>query len=139
MLHIKTIFLRIITCSCLCLLSACESTKPNSIPPTTTNPLTHGNVQLTLKKGITTQTEVLEKFGAPNITTIDASGQEVWTYQRQASVANAGSNSAGIWLIFVSSSKSESGFEQSSRTMTLIIKFDSQKVVSDFHSFSSSF
>jgi outer membrane protein assembly factor BamE (lipoprotein component of BamABCDE complex) len=126
--------------ACIILLFAgCESTKPNSIPPTTSNPLTHGNVQLTLKKGITTQTEVLEKFGAPNITTLDASGKEVWTYQKQATVANAAANDAGIWLIFVGSSKSESGFEQSSRTMTLIIKFDENKIVYDFNSFSSSF
>jgi hypothetical protein len=35
--------------------------------------LTHGLVQLTLKKDVTTKAEVLETFGAPNITTIDAS------------------------------------------------------------------
>ena len=38
--------------------------------------LTHGAVQLNLKKGITTQTEVIEKFGAPNIATSDADGNE---------------------------------------------------------------
>ena len=50
------------------------------------NPLTQGNVQLTLKKGVTKKLEVLEKFGAPNITTRDSSGMEVWTYQRNATV-----------------------------------------------------
>lgn len=103
--------------------------------PSKNSPLTHGNVQFNLKKGTTTQAEVLEKFGAPNITTIDASGQEVWTYQRHATVGKE-SSSYGTLVILGGSS---SGFEQSSRTMTLIIKFDSSKVVSDFSSMASSF
>ncbi len=120
------------------LLTGCQSHK-NSIEPDSKNTLTHGNVQLTLKKGVTTQAEVLEAFGAPNITTIDASGQEVWTYQKNATVASSSSNSSGIWLILVGASQTQSGFEQSSRTMTLIIKFSPDKKVADFKSFSSSF
>jgi len=99
------------------------------------NPLTHGNVQLNLKTGVTTQAEVLEKFGAPNITTIDGQGREVWSYQRNATVSTASSGYATIILL----GGSRSGFEQSSRTMTLIIKFGSDKIVSDFNSMSSSF
>lgn len=124
--------------SLLLALAGCQ-TQQASIEPNTKNPLTHGNVQMTLKRGVTTQAEVLQAFGAPNITTIDASGQEVWTYQKNASVANSSSSGAGIWLILVGASQSQSGFEQSSRTMTLIIKFDAEKRVSDFNSFSSSF
>jgi hypothetical protein len=97
--------------------------------------LTHGNVQLTLKKGVTTQAEVLEKFGAPNITTIDGEGREVWTYQKHATVGHASEGYATI----VVAGAAASGFEQSSRTMTLIIKFDSKKTVSDFNSMYSSF
>ena len=119
-------------------LSGCQN-KPSDIEPTTKNPLTHGNVQLTLKKGVTTQAEVLQTFGAPNITTIDASGQEVWTYQKNATVASSSSSGGGVWLILVGASQSQSGFEQSSRTMTLISKFDTEKKISDFNSFSSSF
>lgn len=109
-------------------------------PVTTRNSeLTHGNVQLNLKVGETTQTQVLEVFGAPNITSIDGSGQEVWTYQRAATVAQSASSS-GYWTILLAGGgRSSSGFEQTQRTITLLIKFDAAKVVSDFRSRSSEF
>jgi len=99
------------------------------------SPLTHGNVTLNLKKGETTQSKVLEIFGPPNIATTDAEGNEVWTYQRHASVSKSSESFATIVL----AGAQTSGFSQSSRTMTLIIKFDSQKRVIDFKSMSSSF
>lgn len=115
------------------------------------NQLTHGMVQMTLKIGETSQLEVAEKFGAPNITTIDGKGQEVWIFNRHATIAasKTNSNSFSIGLGFGAGgvgggagggvSNSTSGFEQSSRSMTLIIKFNQQKIVSDFRSRSSSF
>lgn len=103
------------------------------------SPLTHGNVQLSLKKGGTTQNEVLEKFGPPNIMTTDGDGNEVWTYQKQATVSKSTSrNSYGTVILFGGSSGS-SGFEQSSKTMTLIIKFDKDKRISDFKSLTTEF
>ncbi|HHT9138591.1 MAG TPA: hypothetical protein ACFYEK_15275 [Candidatus Wunengus sp. YC60] len=105
----------------------------------TSNRLTHGQVQLTLKKGITTQNEVLEIFGSPNITTIDSSGHEVWTYQRHATVEKSNSSNAYGTIILFGGGSNAAGFEQSSRTMTLIIKFDENKKVVDFKSISTSF
>ena len=109
-------------------------------PVTTRNSeLTHGNVQMNLKVGETTQTDVLEVFGAPNITSIDGSGREVWTYQRHATVSQSSSRS-GYWtIILAGGGGSSSGAETTTRTMTLIIKFDENKVVSDFSSRSSNF
>lgn len=112
--------------------SSTESTAPNS-------PFTHGNVQLTLKKGVTTQAEVLEKFGAPNVATVDSTGNEVWTYQKNATVSRTNENSAYGTVVLFGGSSSSSGFEQSSRTMTLILKFDDSKRVIDFKSMSTSF
>lgn len=120
------------------LLAACATS--NTQPVTTRNSeLTHGNVQLNLKVGETTQTQVLETFGAPNITSIDSSGQEVWTYQRAAQVSQS-STSANYWtIILAGQSNTEAGFESTSRTITLIIKFDDRDVVSDFRSRTSNF
>ena len=115
------------------------------------NSLTHGMVQMTVKVGTTTQAEIIENFGAPNITTIDGSGQEMWVYDRHATVSydkasgfsiglllgGGGGDVAGGGGLGFSSKKSKSS--QSSRAMTLIIKFDAGKVVSDFRSRSSSF
>lgn len=101
--------------------------------------LTQGNVQLNLKVGATTKAEVLEKFGSPNITTRDGSGQEVWSYQRMATVSQSSSSSSYWTILLAGQSKNADGFSQTSRTMTLIIKFDGKDVVSDFRSRTSEF
>ena len=101
--------------------------------------LTQGNVQLNLRVGLTTKAEVLDKFGSPNITTRDGSGQEVWSYQRMATVSQSSSSSSYWTILLAGGSKSADGFSQSSRTMTLIIKFDQKDVVSDFRSRTSEF
>ena len=96
--------------------------------------ITHGTVQLHLEKGKTTQAEVLDKFGSPNIATTDGE-EEIWTYQKHGSTSKS-AGAAGS-LLFVGGSTS--GFSQSSRTMTLFIRFNSSKIVSDFDSRYSSF
>lgn len=111
-----------------------------SEPVTTRNSeLTHGNVQMNLEVGVTTQTNVLEVFGAPNITSIDGSGREVWTYQRHATVSQSKSRSGYFTIIIAGGSSGRSSSQQSTRTITLIIKFDENGVVSDFNSRTSNF
>ena len=101
--------------------------------------LTQGMVQMNLEVGKTTKADVLETFGAPNITTRDSSGNEVWTYQRQAQVSQSSSGSGFIFVIIAGKSAEASGFETSSRMMTLIIKFDGNDIVTDFKSRESNF
>lgn len=115
------------------------------------NTLTHGMAQMTLHIGTTTQTEVLEAFGAPNITTLDGQGQEVWVYDRQATVTSSGSSGFSIGMLLGAGGNDVAGggglgfgttknkATQTQRTMTLIIKFGADKKVSDFKSRSSSF
>jgi hypothetical protein len=114
------------------------------------NKLTYGMVQMTLKVGVTTQAEILETFGGPNITTTDANGGEMWVYDRHATVTTdkSGGFSIGLGLaggseVGVASGlgfgKRESKSETFSKSMTIIIKFRQDKVVSDFRSRSSSF
>ena len=115
------------------------------------NKLTHGMVQMTLQVGQTTQLEVLEAFGGPNITTIDGSGNEVWIYDRHATVSSSKASNFSIGMLVGAAGggvagggglgfgKSKAKAEQSTRAMTLIIKFDSTKKVVDFKSRTSSF
>lgn len=110
--------------------------------------LTQGNVQMNLQVGLTTKAEVIETFGAPNVTTRDGEGKEVWSYQRAARVSQSSSRS-GLWniLLFPGArgaggalgASSSTGFETSSRMITLIIKFDADDVVADFNSRSATF
>ncbi|APL93383.1 hypothetical protein [Sphingobium indicum] len=124
---------------------------PEAFAADNANTLTHGMVQMTVRVGQTTQAEVLETFGAPNITTIDGSGQEMWVYDRHATVTADSSSGFSIGMLLgaggggvgggagLGFGKSKSKSTQSSRTMTLVLKFDARKVVSDFRSRSSSF
>ena len=122
--------------SCL-LLMGCVTT-PHPLTDRNSQ-LTQGNVQLSLRVGATTKAEVLENFGSPNVTTRDGKGREVWTYQRSAQVAQSSSQS-GYWTIILGGQSGQSsGFESSSRMITLIIKFDENDVVTDFNSRTSNF
>ncbi len=118
-------------------LGACmESPKPLT---ERNSQLTQGNVQMNLIVGQTTKAQVLEHFGAPNITTRDGSGREVWTYQRAAQISQSSSKS-GYWtIILAGQSARSSGLETSSSMITLIIKFDQHDVVNDFRSRTSKF
>lgn len=104
---------------------------------------THANVQRVLKKGVTTQQQVIDVFGAPNITTTDADNHEVWTYQKHSvggESIEAGGGVLGVVPGAIGAGGSAgSAYSQSSKTMTLIIKFDEKKVVLDFQSMYSSF
>ncbi|MGA9582923.1 MAG: hypothetical protein WBR13_13245 [Allosphingosinicella sp.] len=115
------------------------------------NTLTHGMAQMTLRVGQTNQIEVLDAFGAPNITTLDAEGREVWVYDRHATVTADSSSGFSIGMLVGAAGGDAAGggglgfgkrkakSSQSQRTMTLIIKFGPDKRVVDFKSRSSSF
>ena len=112
------------------------------------DPLSYGAVTSTVKKGETTQEEIVRLFGAPNITTINAGSEEVWVYDRISSttqqngwsearrfgnyfkldaVAVGGNSGAAS-----GSGKSGSSHESSTRTLTVIINFDATKKVKDY-------
>lgn len=101
--------------------------------------LTSGNVSMNLVVGQTTQAQVLEVFGAPNIVTMDGQRNEVWSYQRHATVTQSSAGSNYWTIVFFGGGQYAEGFQQSQRTITLIIKFNKDKVVSDFHSRTSDF
>lgn len=131
-------------------LSAPAAARKKPDEPTDPNMLTQGMVQMTLRVGSTTQAEIIETFGAPNITTMDASGNQMWVYDRHATVTTDSSGGFSIGILAGGGSdvgvggglgfgKRKSKSTTSSRTMTLVIKFNGRGVVSDFKSRSSSF
>ncbi len=101
--------------------------------------LTQGAIRMTVKVGQTTKTEVIEKLGSPNITSLDAQGHEVWTYQKHATTSKSNRSESFRFFIIFGRSSSNSGFESTQRTFTLIIKFNEKGIVKDFRSQSSSF
>ena len=120
-------------------VTACATATPGPVDQRN-SALTSGNVSMNLAVGKTTQAEVLEKFGAPNIVTMDGQRNEVWSYQRHATVSQSSGSSSYWTVVLVGGGQYADGFQQSQRTITLIIKFDPKtKLVSDFASRTSEF
>lgn len=112
------------------LLSGCAS-----VQPIQKGNLTPGMAKTKIIKGKTTQNEILEVFGAPNIVTKNKSGYEVWTYDK-VSVETGTSDVYGTILI---AGGVGSRTSTSTRTFTLMIEFDENNVVKDFSYRSSAF
>ena len=103
--------------------------------------LTFGMVKSNLIKGQTTQAEIINLFGAPNIMTRNKSGEEVWTYDKisvssseaAAGLAlGAGSLSGGNAMGGIAGAGGSTS-STSSRSMTLAITFFSDKdIVKDY-------
>jgi hypothetical protein len=112
------------------LISGCAS-----VQPVQKGNLTPGMAKTKIIKGQTTQNEILEVFGAPNIITKNKSGNEVWTYDK-ASVETGTSDVYGTILIAGGVGSRSS---TSARTFTLMIEFDDKNIVKDFSYRSSAF
>ena len=95
--------------------------------PTNSNDLTLGTVQSKIYKG-QSQSAVMDVLGSPNIVTKDTQGREEWTYDRISTERNSGSE--GFWFILFG--KSNASSSSSSKSLTVIIKFDENKNVLDF-------
>ena len=89
--------------------------------------LTPGMAKTKITNGVTTQSEILEVFGAPNIITKNKSGNEVWTYDK---VAMDKSNKEGYWTI-LAAGESSGKQTTSTKTFTLMLEFDDDDIVKD--------
>ena len=108
----------------LLLLGAACSSPP---PEEEGKQLTAGVVQREIRKGMS-GAEVIEALGQPQIVTGDENGLEVWTYERAA--RNVEMRSDGYFVIFLFGSKESA--KSSTRSFTVILKFDEQKKVREF-------
>lgn len=133
--HIKCAVTLLTLSAALLLLPGCSS----NIQENKNTPFSQGGVAMAIKKGVTTQTDVLEKFGSPNIVTNDASGDEVWTYQKSNMTTQSHGGDFGATIILIGGGTQNSEFKQSSKTATLIIKFGTDKKIKDFKFMSSDF
>ncbi|MDD5432992.1 MAG: hypothetical protein PHO70_08455 [Candidatus Omnitrophica bacterium] len=97
--------------------------------------LTPGMAKTKIIKGVTSQNEILEVFGAPNIVTKNKTGNEVWTYDK-AAVETSSSSIYGTILIAGGSSGRAA---TSASTFTLMIEFDDKNIVKDFSYRAASF
>tara|TARA_B110000196_G_scaffold320337_1_gene342062 strand:+ start:7299 stop:7745 length:447 start_codon:yes stop_codon:yes gene_type:complete len=115
------------------------------VPVEKEDKLTLGTVQSKIKKGMN-QTEVLEVLGSPNIVTKNSKSNEVWTYDKIGSNQSSSNEASatygqsqlnqGFWAFLfggtTNSAKSSSDRNTESKSLTVIIAFDSNSNVSDF-------
>jgi len=95
------------------------------------NRLTVGTVQKEIKKGMS-GAEVAEALGSPNIVSTDEQGREVWIYDK-ISTDKVQSESSGYGSLILFGYRGSAGSSSTSQqTLTIIIKFDSDKKVRDF-------
>ena len=120
--------------SCLFMAAGLSSCASSQKAPQKSN-LTAGVVKSSIKKGVTSQTEILKLIGAPNIISKNKEGEEVWTYSRQSFDAESGSFGGGLILFGGGKAFSSSA----SASFDLIITFDSGNNVKDYSLVSSQF
>jgi outer membrane protein assembly factor BamE (lipoprotein component of BamABCDE complex) len=121
---------RPIACLLLALLpSACSSSPPEEEPPV--DQLTVGRVQGEIKVGMSAAA-VVEVLGSPNIITTDELRRENWVYDKISTEHTSASTSTYGTLILMGGSSGKSKSSTHQRTLTIIIKFDENKLVRDF-------
>lgn len=131
---------------------------PEKCTPLTTpiqeQQMTLGLVQRDIKVG-TSQADVAQILGSPNIVTQDAEGKETWIYDKVSSITSYGSSGFGVnvggfgggfgWsgigggMGNVGYSKSGGTVQSNQKTLTVVLKFDNNHNVSSFSYHMSSF
>lgn len=117
-------------------------------PASTASALSYGTVTSQVIKGKTTQLELLQIFGGPNISTQDRDGTETWVYERSVtqtdvqagSQAAQGTASLGAFFKYIdvqasgsmARSATASSTASSIRSITVIVKFAPDKTVADY-------
>ena len=116
--------------------------------------MTVGIVQKEIRKGMSAG-EVAVALGSPNIVTTDDKGREVWVYDKISTdvtysnstfgggaallIGTASGGTGGGGLGYGSYSQSAGAESKTQRTLTVVIKYDTQKRVRDFAYHSSRF
>lgn len=135
----------------------CRKHPEKCIPLTTLiqeQQMTLGLVQRDIKVG-TSQADVAQILGSPNIVTQDADGKETWIYDKVSSITSYGSSGFGVnvggfgggfgWngigggMGNVGYNKNGGTVQSNQKTLTVVLKFDNNHNVSSFSYHMSSF
>jgi hypothetical protein len=138
-----------------------QKSAPVATPEPAARPsaLSYGSVTSHVEKNKTTQTDLVEAFGGPNISSVDTDGTEVWVYERsvtQSDVSTQSKDYLGAVNLGVSfgyphfganagasgSAEKRSGQSSTSystRTLTVVVKFNTDKTVKDYSARASTF
>jgi len=100
--------------------------------------MTVGVVQREIRAGLS-QDQVAEALGSPNIVTRDAAGNETWIYDKIASEASYSNSSAYGTILILGGGRAAGASATTQRTLTVVIKFDANRLVDTFSYHASKF
>lgn len=109
-----------------CVQSSDTATRPSNLTP--------GMAKKHIVPGKTTQTEILEIFGPPNLVT-HHEGRETWTYDK---ISQEVETSGGFLTILIAGYERQRA-RRSSRSTMLILYFDARERVIDYALHASAF
>ena len=92
--------------------------------------LTAGVAQREIRKGMSGG-EVATVLGSPNIVTSGPEGTEVWIYDQMSTRVEASSAGTGVWFIIGVTNQNTGAVKSSQSTLTIVVKFDAAKKVTD--------
>jgi outer membrane protein assembly factor BamE (lipoprotein component of BamABCDE complex) len=127
-------------CVTTLLVSGCVN-NTSLYTPQNDEKLTVAKAQNDLKTGMSSA-EVIEIMGSPNIISTNNEGNEVWVYDKISTQKAQQNSNLGVGLIpslIISGGSSNSSSASTQRTLTVIVKFDSNKKVKDIAYHTSSF
>ena len=99
---------------------------------------TLGSVQMKVYRGMD-QGAVAEALGSPNIVTKNADGQVTWIYDKIGTEVEYYERGGGFWLVIVGGGGSNGATRTSQRTLTAVVKFNSESKVENLTYHSSKF
>ncbi len=114
----------------LALCSACTVPPLPSNSDSSKSNMSVGVVQREIRKGMSGG-EVATVLGSPNIVTSGPEGTEVWIYDQMSSTVEAASAGTGVWFIVGVTNQNSGTVKSSQSTLTIVIKFDTAKKVTD--------
>lgn len=75
--------------------------------------------------------EVATALGSPNIVTSGPNGTEVWVYDRTFSEVSTAGASTGVWFVVGVTNQDAAVRRSTQTTLTVVVKFDAEKRVSE--------
>lgn len=118
--------------------SGCSTTYHSQQVNSTEQNLTVGVVQREIRIGMNSA-DVISVLGSPNIVTTDENRQEVWVYDKISTETAYSKSSVGGSILILGASSSNGARSTIQKTLTVIVKFDSQSKVRDFAYHTSKF
>ena len=126
------------------MITGCTNTQ-NDVTTQKSN-LTVGMIKTKVIEGKTTQNDVIELFGAPNLVTTNSQGNEVWTYNKSSyntketsGSANSGIVGTGAILGVFGGSTSSAVTNASTSSFDFIVTFNKKGIVQKYKIISASY